>query len=98
MAQVDDHEAMTQDKFKSKKLSTERNFPHIIEIALPASGLVANVSSEMATFHRSRDIRPRFGRTRIHNGQHYGRWCFSEPAVADAFREQFGGARLKSEP
>ena len=89
---------MTQDKFKSKKLSTERNFPHIIEIALPASGLASNVSREMATFHWSREIRLRFGRARIQNGQHYGRWCFSEPAVADAFREQFGGVHLKSEP
>ena len=89
---------MTQSKFKSKKLSTERNFPHIIEIALPVSGLAADVSREMATFHRSRDIRLRFGRARIENGQHYGRWCFSEPAVADAFCKQFGGVRLKSEP
>ena len=89
---------MTQNKFKSKKLSTERNFPHIIEIALPESGLAANVSREMARFHRSRDIRPRSGPTRTQNGQHYGRWCFSEPAVADAFRKQFGGVGLKSKP
>jgi hypothetical protein len=87
---------MTQDKFKNKKFSTERNFPHIVEIALPQSGLAANVSREMATFHRSRDIRLRFGRARIQNGQHYGRWCFSEPAVADAFRKQFGGVHLRS--
>jgi hypothetical protein len=65
---------MTHDKFKSKKLLTERNFPHIIEIALPEDGLAATVSGEMATFHRSRDIRLRFGRARIQNGQHYGRW------------------------
>ena len=89
---------MTQYKFKSKKLSTERNFPYIIEIALPESGLAANVSREMATFHRSRDIRLRFDRARIQNGQHYGRWCFSEPAVADAFREQFRELRLQSQP
>jgi hypothetical protein len=98
VAQVDDHEAMTRDKFKSKKLSTERSFPHIIEIALPESGLAANVSREMARFHWSRDIRLRFGRTRTQNGQQYGRWCFSEPAVADAFRKQFGGVGLKSSP
>jgi hypothetical protein len=83
---------------KGKKLSTECNFPHIIEIALPVSGLSANVNREMATFHRSRDIRLRFGRTRIQNGQHYGRWCFSELAIADTFRKQFGGALLKSKP
>ena len=39
--------------------------------------------SEMATFHRWRDIRSRFGRMRT-KSRHYGRWCFFEPAVADA--------------
>ena len=86
---------MARGKFKNKKLSTERSFPHIIEIALPEGGLTANVTSEMLKFHRSRDIRARFGRTRSQYGQHYGRWCFAEPAVAEAFRKQFGGVSVK---
>ena len=77
---------------KSKALATERDFPYIVEGKLPVSGLDARVSREMATFHRLRDIRPRFGRTRIQDDQHYCRWCFSDPAIADAFRERFGGA------
>jgi hypothetical protein len=76
---------------KLKKLSFTARFSS-------ESGLTANVSREMARFHRSRDIRARFGRTRSQHGQHYGRWCFSEAAVADAFRKQFGGVGLKIKP
>jgi hypothetical protein len=78
----------------SKTLAIERDFPHIIEIELPASGLDVRMSREMTTFHRARDIRPRFGRTRTQGDQHYCRWCFSDPVIADAFRARFGGERL----
>ena len=72
----------------------ERDFPHIVEIALPPDGFDAALSREMETFHRSRDIRPHFGWPKKRKGQHYCRWCFSDPAIADEFREQFGGVRL----
>jgi hypothetical protein len=80
----------------SKAQGTERHFPHIIEMAIPGNGLDVQLNREIASFHRSRDIRPRFGRTRTQNGQDYCRWCFSDSAIADAFRERFGGARLKN--
>jgi hypothetical protein len=83
---------------KSKALGTERDFPHVIEIALPVNGLDVGLSREIATFHRARDIRPRFGRTRMQKAQHYCRWCFSDPMIADAFRDRFGGACVTNEP
>jgi hypothetical protein len=79
---------------KRKVLVTERKFPHIVEIALPVNGLDVRVNREMVAFCRLRDIRPRFGRRRTRTGRDYGRWCFSDQAIADAFREQFGGVRV----
>jgi hypothetical protein len=83
---------------KRKVLVTERKFPHIVEIALPVNGLDVRVNCEMATFYRLRNIRPRFGRRRTRTGRDYGRWCFSDQTIADAFREQLGGERVMNTP
>jgi len=79
---------------KSKAITTERDFPHIIEIDLPLAGLDVRLSRAMGKFHESNDITPHFGRTRTKKDHHYCRWCFSDPAVADAFCAQFGGERV----
>ncbi len=83
---------------KSKALATERDFPHIVEIVVPVNGLDVRLNREMATFHRSHNIRPRFGQRRTQIDQHYCRWCFSDPAIADAFCERFGGERVMNRP
>jgi hypothetical protein len=79
-------------------LSNERDFPHVVEILLPLDGLDVRMSRDIATFHSSRDIRPRFGRVRKQNDQQYCRYCFSDLETADAFREQFGGNSLPIKP
>ena len=76
---------------KTKAVATERDFRHIIEFAVPINGLGVRLNREMVAFHRSRDIRPHFGRTIIRTDQRYYRWCFSDSANADSFLEQFGG-------
>ena len=81
-----------------KAPANERDFPHIVEIALPVNGFNFRLSREMAAFHRSHDIETRFGRTTNRHNQLYCRWCFSDPSVADAFRQRFGGARLTIRP
>ena len=81
-----------------RALKTERDLPHIVEIELPSTGLNTQMNREMVTFHRLHNIRPRFGRRRARAGKHYCRWCFSNPGIADLFREQFGGARVRNEP
>jgi len=83
---------------KDKAVTNERNFPQIIEIALPANGLDVRVNRAMATFHRLHNVRTRFGRRRTERGQHHGRWCFSDPEIAEAFREQFGGEHISTVP
>jgi hypothetical protein len=79
---------------KRKALVIEREFPHIVEIALPVNGLDVHINREMATFYRLRNIQPRFGRRKTRTGQDHCRWCFLDRATADAFREQFGGVSV----
>ena len=83
---------------QNKAVATERDFPHIVEIKLPLNGFDVRLSREMATFHHLHNIRPRFGRRRSRADQYYCRWCFSDPADANAFRERFGGERLTKKP
>jgi hypothetical protein len=45
------------------------------------------LSRAMLDFHRSRNIQVRFG----HAIKNVCRWCFSDAATAEAFKEQFGG-------
>jgi hypothetical protein len=82
---------------KSKALANECDFPNIIEISLPEKGLDIGLSRKIARFHSERNIRPLFGRTRNECDRRYGRWCFSDPLVADEFRKQFGGERVINE-
>lgn len=82
----------SQETFRTDKaLATERNFPYIVEIELPLNGLDLRLNREIITFHRLRNIHLRFGRRLTHTSKRYSRWCFSEPAIADAFLVQFGG-------
>lgn len=83
---------------KDKASATERDFPHIVEIELPTNGLDDRMNREIMTFHRLRDIQLRFGRRKTQTSKQYSRWCFSDPTIADAFREQFGGERVTNSP
>jgi hypothetical protein len=73
---------------KGKKFAhiTEHRFPHIVEIAIPPLGLDPQTSREVVNF-RSRNIQVRFG----HAIKNLCRWCFSDAATAEAFKEQFNG-------
>jgi hypothetical protein len=72
---------------RTRKHATEDRFPHIIEVAIPASGLDAQTSRSIMDFHGSRKIQIRFG----HGLKSLSRWCFSDAATAEAFKDQFGG-------
>jgi hypothetical protein len=71
----------------------ERDYPHIVELAVPSSGFQSK-SDEILAFHRELGIELRRGSGRNDDGQFYVRYCFTDPAHADAFRHRFGGARL----
>jgi hypothetical protein len=78
---------MTRRQGETITRMNERDLPYIVEIALPPNGFDVRTNREMVKFHRACDIRPRFGLTRNRKGQRY---CFSDAAIAEAFRERFG--------
>jgi hypothetical protein len=69
---------------------TEHRFPHIVEIVISPLGLDPQTSREIVDFHRSRNIQVRFG----HAIKNVCRWCFSDAATAEAFKEQFNGKNV----
>jgi hypothetical protein len=73
-----------------KIIVTEYRFPHVVEIAIPPLGLDSQTSREIVDFHRSRNIQVRFG----HAIKNVCRWCFSDAATAEAFKEQFNGKNV----
>src|SRR6516164_8435320 len=84
---------MTRRKREIVGLTNERDFPHLVELALPPGGF-RSVFLEIDTFHRERRIPVRRGRSRYEAEQSYIRFCFPDAATADAFRNRFGGECL----
>jgi hypothetical protein len=71
----------------------QRDFPHIVELALPPGGF-SDQGRGFEEFHRERGIpiRPGIGRHEV--TQFYVRFCFPNAVAADAFRDRFSGQRL----
>ena len=84
-------------KRETVRLRTERNFPHLVELALPKKGF-RDVVQEIDAFHRERRTPVRRGRNRLKVKQLFIRFCFRDAATADAFRYRFDGERLTSAP
>ena len=88
---------MTRRKREIVGLRNERDFPYLVELALPPGGF-RSVFLEFDAFHRERRIPVRRGRSRHEVKQVYIRFCFRETATADAFRNRFGGECLTHAP
>src|SRR5262249_17863384 len=88
---------MTRRKSEIVRLTNERDFPHLVEIALPPEGF-RSVFLEIDAFHRERRIPVRRGRSRQEVRQSYIRFCFPDAATAEAFRNRFGGECLTHAP
>ena len=84
---------MTHRKREIIGLRNERDFPHLVELALPP-GPFRSVFLEIDAFHRERRIPVRRGRSRHEVKQVHIRFCFPE----DAFRNRFGGECLTYAP
>ena len=82
---------MTRRKGEITGHMNERDFPHLVELALPPGGFRSQ-TSEFEAFHREPRIRKRRGRGRHEGGQFYIRFCFPDAATADAFHDRFGRA------
>ena len=77
--------------------TNERDFPHLVELALPPEGF-RSVLLEIDAFHRNRRIPVRRGQNRHEVKQVYIRFCFPDAATAEAFRNRFGGECLTHAP
>ena len=88
---------MTRRKREITGLTNERDFPHLVELALPPGGF-RSVFLEFDAFHRQRRIPVRRGRSRHEAERSYIRFCFPDAATADAFRSRFGGECLTYAP
>ena len=88
---------MTRRKREIVGLRNERYFPHLVELALPPGGF-RSVFLEIDAFHHERRIPVCRGRSRQEAEQSHIRFCFSDSATADAFRNRFGGECLTYAP
>jgi hypothetical protein len=88
---------MSRRKSEIAAYMNERDFPHLVELELPAGGF-RDKSQELESFHRERGIAIRRGRGRHEAEQFHVRFCFPDTATADAFQERFGGTRLTYSP
>ena len=73
---------MTRRKREIVGLTNERDFPHLVELALPPGGF-RSVFLEIDTFHRDQRIPVRRGRSRHEAEQSYIRFCFPDAATAE---------------
>ena len=66
---------MTRRKREIIGLTNERDFPHLVELAVPPGGF-RSAFLEFDAFHRERRIPVRRGRSRHEAEQFYIRFCF----------------------
>lgn len=74
--------------------ANERDNPQIVEMVVPAAGFAHHMRTAMDEFHRTHNIRPRFGRRFRRDGKEYCRWCFADALIAERFHSRFGGEGL----
>ena len=86
---------MTYRKGEMTPKRVDREFPYQVELAIPEGGL-KNIR-ELDAFCRGRGFvvaTRRIGKRRRERGSDAVRYCFADPAHADAFLARFGGDRV----
>jgi hypothetical protein len=84
---------MLQPK-SGRAVRNERQYPHIVELAVATGELDVQLSRRIIDFHKFRQVEARHGRRVVGESQIYYRWCFSDLLTACDFAEQFGGQLL----
>jgi hypothetical protein len=81
---------MSRYKGRQSAKAIERDFPHIVETVVPKGGLGKTLDA-IHEFHKRHGIEAHTGKgRRDKNGRDYIRWCFADPALAEAFAAKFG--------
>jgi hypothetical protein len=79
---------MARYKGRLTPKSIERDFPHVVEIAVPLGGLGKTLDA-MYEFHRRYGIQAKLGRDRHDDGRDYIRWRFADAEIAKSFAAVF---------
>jgi hypothetical protein len=88
---------MNRRKGETTGRMNERDFPHLIELAVPPRGF-QDQDLEFDAFHREHGIPIRCGSGHQEEGQFYVRFCFPRADLAHAFRDRFGGEYMTYPP
>jgi hypothetical protein len=87
---------MTRYKGRSGVKAIERDFPHIVEMAVPLGGFGKRLDT-MHEWHRSRSIQPHHGRGRHEDDRDLVRWCFADAHFSTSFAAEFGGTTIRDQ-
>jgi hypothetical protein len=71
-------------KGRPSRKSIARDFPHVVEIAIPPGGLGKQLNA-MYAFHQQRSIQVAHLPHRHTGDRDYLRWCFARRAIAEQF-------------
>ena len=77
-------------KGRSSSKAVERDYPHMVEIVVPPSGLGQQLD-QMYNWHRERNIEVHRGSGRREESRDIIRWCFADVKTAADFAAAFGG-------
>jgi hypothetical protein len=78
---------MTRYKGRQGARAVEKDFPHFVDIVVPLGGLGKRLDA-MYEFHGRHCIEPKNGQGHHDASGTVIRWCFADPKVAEAFRNQ----------
>jgi hypothetical protein len=84
---------MAHNKPGQRSRAFKREFPHLVEVAVPPCGLGKQLDA-MHVFHTERDIKASLGRGRREDNQDYLRWYFADATIAASFAIEFMGTHL----
>lgn len=93
-ARFDRRTDTTYRKGEKTSRMNERDYPHIVQLAVPPKGF-GLIHDTMMAFHCELGIENRRGRTISRDGHWVCRWCFADVATAEAFRLRFGGVVMR---
>lgn len=86
---------MTRYKGRTSPKIIEREFPHVVEIAVPPDGLGKRLDA-MHGFHAARGVKACIGLGRREGTRDYLRWYFTRVTTAEAFAAEFDGSYLRA--
>jgi hypothetical protein len=73
----------------------ERDFPNIVELAIPPVKGLGRMANEIVRWHQERGLEDKHGRGDYRESTWYIRHCFVNREDAEAFVSQFGGQLLE---